>query len=142
MGENNKTICTTEQQLDCIKRQWRQKQTKAVHNNAVFSLVRCSSGYEEYQQQEQQQYRGAEFSRLMQCRADRIRFKGGFTLLEYDGERDKRCNGIAAVRRNKFKLIKGGQLTEREERLLDDIVRQAMLEVDLNRLRERSKGAK
>ena len=47
--------------------------------------------------------------------ASKARFKGGFVLLTFEGERDKRRNGLAAIQRNRLKLIKGGKLTQQEE---------------------------
>ena len=37
--------------------------------------------------------------------ASKARFKGGFVLLTFEGERDKRRNGLAAIQRNRLKLI-------------------------------------
>ena len=48
-------------------------------------------------------------------RASKARFKGGFVLLTFEGERDKRRNGLAVIQRNRLKLIKGGKLTQAEE---------------------------
>lgn len=47
--------------------------------------------------------------------ASKARFKGGFVLLTFEGERDKRRNGLAVIQRNRLKLIKGGKLTQQEE---------------------------
>ena len=47
--------------------------------------------------------------------ASKARFKGGFVLLTFEGERDKRRNGLAAIQRKRLKLIKGGKLTQAEE---------------------------
>ena len=47
--------------------------------------------------------------------ASKARFKGGFVLLTFEGERDKRRNGLAAIQRKRLKLIKGGKLTQQEE---------------------------
>ena len=48
-------------------------------------------------------------------RASKARFKGGFVLLTFEGERDKKRNGLAVIQRNRLKLIKGGKLTQQEE---------------------------
>lgn len=48
-------------------------------------------------------------------RASKARFKGGFVLLTFEGERDKKRNGVAAIQRKRLKLIKGGKLTQAEE---------------------------
>ena len=47
--------------------------------------------------------------------ASKARFKGGFVLLTFEGERDKMRNGVAAIQRKRLKLIKGGKLTQAEE---------------------------
>ena len=47
--------------------------------------------------------------------ASKARFKGGFVLLTFEGERDKKRNGLAVIQRNRLKLIKGGKLTQQEE---------------------------
>lgn len=38
-------------------------------------------------------------------RASKARFKGGFVLLTFEGERDKRRNGLAVIQRNRLKLL-------------------------------------
>ena len=38
-------------------------------------------------------------------RASKARFKGGFVLLTFEGERDKRRNGLAVIQRNRLKLV-------------------------------------
>ena len=48
-------------------------------------------------------------------KASKARFKGGFVLLTFEGERDKKRNGLAVIQRNRLKLIKGGKLTQAEE---------------------------
>ena len=47
--------------------------------------------------------------------ASKARFKGGFVLLTFEGERDKKRNGLAVIQRNRLKLIQGGKLTQAEE---------------------------
>ena len=47
--------------------------------------------------------------------ASKARFKDGFVLLTFEGERDKKRNGLAVIQRNRLKLIKGGKLTQQEE---------------------------
>ena len=37
--------------------------------------------------------------------ASKARFKGGFVLLTFEGERDKKRNGLAVIQRNRLKLI-------------------------------------
>ena len=37
--------------------------------------------------------------------ASKARFKGGLVLLTFEGERDKRRNGLAVIQRNRLKLI-------------------------------------
>ena len=48
-------------------------------------------------------------------RASKARFKGGFVLLTFSGDLDKKRNGVAAIQRKRLKLIKGGKLTQAEE---------------------------
>ena len=48
-------------------------------------------------------------------RASKARFKGGFVLLTFSGDLDKKRNGVAAIQRKRLKLIKGGKLTQQEE---------------------------
>ena len=48
-------------------------------------------------------------------RASKARFKGGFVLLTFSGNLDKKRNGVAAIQRKRLKLIKGGKLTQAEE---------------------------
>ena len=48
-------------------------------------------------------------------KASKARFKGGFVLLTFSGDLDKKRNGLAVIQRNRLKLIKGGKLTHQEE---------------------------
>ena len=48
-------------------------------------------------------------------KASKARFKGGFVLLTFSGDLDKKRNGLAVIQRNRLKLIKGGKLTQQEE---------------------------
>lgn len=48
-------------------------------------------------------------------RASKARFKGGFVLLTFSGDLDKKRNGLAVIQRNRLKLIEGGKLTQQEE---------------------------
>ena len=48
-------------------------------------------------------------------KASKARFKGGFVLLTFSGDLDKKRNGLALIQRNRLKLIKGGKLTQQEE---------------------------
>ena len=41
----------------------------------------------------------------VRSRASKARFKGGFVLLTFEGERDKKRNGLAAIQRKRLKLI-------------------------------------
>lgn len=55
-------------------------------------------------------------------RADRVQFtSNGLALLSYDSEPSKRCNGVAARRRNKLVVKRGGKLTDAEIAFLDKI---------------------
>ena len=48
-------------------------------------------------------------------KASKARFKGGFVLLTFSGDLDKKRNGLAVIQRNRLKLIQGGKLTQQEE---------------------------
>ena len=48
-------------------------------------------------------------------KASKARFKGGFVLLTFSGDLDKKRNGLAVIQRNRLKLIQGGKLTQAEE---------------------------
>lgn len=41
----------------------------------------------------------------VRSRASKARFKGGFVLLTFEGERDKRRNGLAVIQRNRLRLV-------------------------------------
>ena len=41
----------------------------------------------------------------VRSRASKARFKGGFVLLTFEGERDKHRNGLAAIQRNRLRLV-------------------------------------
>ena len=49
--------------------------------------------------------------------ASKARFKGGFVLLTFEGERDKKRNGLAAIQRNRLKLIHS-RFTDAERAIL------------------------
>ena len=38
-------------------------------------------------------------------KASKARFKGGFVLLTFEGERDKHRNGLAVIQRNRLRLV-------------------------------------
>ena len=67
--------------------------------------------------------------------ASKARFKGGFVLLTFEGERDKRRNGLAVIQRNRLKLIKGGKLTQQEEWQIQLLVAEWLGLQELKRLR-------
>lgn len=67
--------------------------------------------------------------------ASKARFKGGFVLLTFEGERDKRRNGLAVIQRNRLKLIKGGKLTQAEEWQIQLLVAEWLGLQELKRLR-------
>ena len=67
--------------------------------------------------------------------ASKARFKGGLVLLTFEGERDKRRNGLAAIQRNRLKLIKGGKLTQQEEWQIQLLVAEWLGLQELKRLR-------
>ena len=67
--------------------------------------------------------------------ASKARFKGGFVLLTFEGERDKKRNGLAVIQRNRLKLIKGGKLTQQEEWQIQLLVAEWLGLQELKRLR-------
>lgn len=67
--------------------------------------------------------------------ASKARFKGGFVLLTFEGERDKKRNGLAAIQRKRLKLIKGGKLTQAEEWQIQLLVAEWLGLQELKRLR-------
>ena len=48
-------------------------------------------------------------------KASKAKFRGGLVLLCYEGERDKKRNGVAAIQRRRLKVIRGGKLTQQDE---------------------------
>lgn len=71
----------------------------------------------------------------VRSKASKARFKGGFVLLTFEGERDKRRNGLAVIQRNRLKLIKGGKLTQAEEWQIQLLVAEWLGLQELKRLR-------
>ena len=67
--------------------------------------------------------------------ASKARFKGGLVLLTFEGERDKKRNGLAVIQRNRLKLIKGGKLTQQEEWQIQLLVAEWLGLQELKRLR-------
>ena len=67
--------------------------------------------------------------------ASKARFKGGFVLLTFEGERDNKRNGLAVIQRNRLKLIKGGKLTQAEEWQIQLLVAEWLGLQELKRLR-------
>ena len=71
----------------------------------------------------------------VRSKASKARFKGGLVLLTFEGERDKRRNGLAVIQRNRLKLIKGGKLTQQEEWQIQLLVAEWLGLQELRRLR-------
>ena len=71
----------------------------------------------------------------VRSRASKARFKGGFVLLTFEGERDKHRNGLAVIQRNRLKLIKGGKLTQAEEWQIQLLVAEWLGLQELKRLK-------
>ena len=71
----------------------------------------------------------------VRSKASKARFKGGLVLLSFEGERDKRRNGLAVIQRNRLKLIKGGKLTQQEEWQIQLLVAEWLGLQELKRLR-------
>ena len=67
--------------------------------------------------------------------ASKARFKGGLVLLTFEGERDKKRNGLAVIQRNRLKLIKVGKLTQAEEWQIQLLVAEWLGLQELKRLR-------
>ena len=67
--------------------------------------------------------------------ASKARFKGGFVLLTFSGDLDKKRNGLAVIQRNRLKLIKGGKLTQAEEWQIQLLVAEWLGLQELKRLR-------
>ena len=55
------------------------------------------------------------FAAACMSKASKAKFRGGLVLLCYEGERDKKRNGVAAMQRRRLKVIRGGKLTQAEE---------------------------
>lgn len=68
-------------------------------------------------------------------KASKARFKGGFVLLTFSGDLDKKRNGLAVIQRNRLKLIKGGKLTQAEEWQIQLLVAEWLGLQELKRLR-------
>ena len=51
----------------------------------------------------------------VRSKASRAVFRNGLVLLSYEGERDKKRNGVAAIQRRRLKVIRGGKLTQQDE---------------------------
>lgn len=68
-------------------------------------------------------------------KANKAKFRGGLVLLCYEGERDKKRNGVAAIQRRRLKVIRGGKLTQAEELQIMALVAEWNTLQELKRLR-------
>lgn len=68
-------------------------------------------------------------------KASKAKFRGGLVLLCYEGERDKKRNGVAAMQRRRLKVIRGGKLTQAEELQIMALVAEWNTLQELKRLR-------
>ena len=72
---------------------------------------------------------------VCKSKADSIKWYGGWVLLEYNGNLDKRCNGVAARRRKQLKVKRA--LTAAEKAWLDKIYE----EIKRGYIKEHGEGA-
>lgn len=85
-------------------------------------LIKCGT---EENPEELAEKKAAAFERarllnsVCKSKADSIKWYGGWVLLEYNGNLDKRCNGVAARRRKQLKVKRA--LTAAEKAWLDKI---------------------
>lgn len=71
----------------------------------------------------------------VRSKASRAMFRNGLVLLCYEGERDKSRNGVAAMQRRRFKVTRGGKLTQAEELQIMALVAEWNTLQELKRLR-------
>ena len=75
------------------------------------------------------------FAAACMSKASKAKFRGGLVLLCYEGERDKKRNGVAAMQRRRLKVIRGGKLTQAEELQIMALVAEWNTLQELKRLR-------
>ena len=80
-----------------------------------LKLIKCGKPKEDSQIVTSSDKKCPPITAAVRSKADKARFKGGFVLLTFEGERDKKRNGLAVIQRNRLKLLQGGKLTQAEE---------------------------
>ena len=81
-----------------------------------LKLIKCGKPKEDSQKVASSDKKCPPITAAVRSKADKARFfANGLVLLKYNGERDKKRNGLAVIQRNRLKLIQGGKLTQQEE---------------------------
>lgn len=81
-----------------------------------LKLIKCGKPKEDSQKVASSDKKCPPITAAVRSKADKARFfANGLVLLKYNGERDKKRNGLAVIQRNRLKLIQGGKLTQAEE---------------------------
>ena len=81
-----------------------------------LKLIKCGKPKEDSQIVTSSDKKCPPITAAVRSKADKARFfANGLVLLKYNGERDKKRNGLAVIQRNRLKLIQGGKLTQAEE---------------------------
>ena len=81
-----------------------------------LKLIKCGKPKEDSQKVASSDKKCPPITAAVRSKADKARFfENGLVLLKYNGERDKKRNGLAVIQRNRLKLIQGGKLTQAEE---------------------------
>ena len=81
-----------------------------------LKLIKCGKPKEDSQIVTSSDKKCPPITAAVRSKADKARFfANGLVLLKYNGERDKKRNGLAVIQRNRLKLLQGGKLTQAEE---------------------------
>lgn len=81
-----------------------------------LKLIKCGKPKEDSQKVASSDKKCPPITAAVRSKADKARFfANGLVLLKYNGERDKKRNGLAVIQRNRLKLLQGGKLTQAEE---------------------------
>ena len=81
-----------------------------------LKLIKCGKPKEDSQIVTISDKKCPPITAAVRSKADKARFfANGLVLLKYNGERDKKRNGLAVIQRNRLKLLQGGKLTQAEE---------------------------
>ena len=101
-----------------------------------LKLIKCGKPKEDSQKVASSDKKCPPITAAVRSKADKARFfANGLVLLKYNGERDKKRNGLAVIQRNRLKLIKGGKLTQAEEWQIQLLVAEWLGLQELKRLR-------